>query len=161
MISERLFPISGGFNDTSGISFGVVKAGSYYWLSMLAISFGSFPYLLPFFKGPILLVHFLYLFEYLWMLVTVNNLKHMVCHESHALRIWTNGTFLTQTLLSVSNETNSVLVVGILGADWWNTDKTLLSARPETEWRRRKRKNKGCRKAFCVIRKRKKRRWMP
>ena len=42
VISESLFPFCGGFSDTSGMSFGMVKTDLYCWLSMLAIFFGSF-----------------------------------------------------------------------------------------------------------------------
>ena len=41
MISERLFPFCCGFNNTSGMSFGVVKTDLYFSVSMLASFFGS------------------------------------------------------------------------------------------------------------------------
>ena len=65
VLSERLFSFFGGFNNTSDMSFGVVKTDLYCRASMLAILFGSSSYLLPTFKGPILLVDFLYVFAYL------------------------------------------------------------------------------------------------
>ena len=47
------------------MSFGMVKTDLYCRAIMLAILFGSSSYLLPTFKGPILLVDFLYVFAYL------------------------------------------------------------------------------------------------
>ena len=65
VISERLFPFLAGFNDMSGMSFGVVRTDLYCSVTMLVILFGSSSYLLHTFKGPNLLVYFLYLFAYL------------------------------------------------------------------------------------------------
>ena len=41
VISERLLPFCGGFNDTFGMSFDEVKTDLYCCFSMLAIFFGS------------------------------------------------------------------------------------------------------------------------
>ena len=79
MISERLFPFFCGFNDTSGMSFGVVKTDLYFTVSMLASFFGSSSYLLPTFKGPMLLAYFLYLniCKMLWYCLSLTGLHRI------------------------------------------------------------------------------------
>ena len=47
---------------------------------------------------------FFVLFRMLWMLVTVNKLKHVVCHGSHTSQITTTKTLATQTFFSMFNE---------------------------------------------------------
>ena len=50
IISQRLFPFCGGFNDTYGMSFSATETDLYCWISMVAI-FWSSSYVPPIFTS--------------------------------------------------------------------------------------------------------------
>ena len=81
-------------------------------------------------------------FPMLWMLVTVNKVKHVALHGPHASQITSSKILVTQTLFRVSNEVGSILVLRLLGN---NSSKELLAVRPKL-WVERK-------EAFCATHK--------
>ena len=62
------------------------------------------------------------------MLVTVNKVKHVALHGSHASQITSSKILVTQTLFRVSNEVGSILVLHLLDS---NSLKELLAVRPK------------------------------
>ena len=62
------------------------------------------------------------------MLVTVNKIKHMALHRSHASQITSSKILVTQTLFCVSNEIGPILFSRFLGN---NSLKELLVVGPK------------------------------
>ena len=89
---------------------------------------------------------FLVFFRILWMLVTVNKLKHMwfkACHLPHASRITTLKTIFTQTSFSVSTEIGLILVTRFLAKRMIkSSQKRVLAVHPKTATRSKTRRRK-------------------
>ena len=62
------------------------------------------------------------------MLVTVNKIKHMAFHGSHASQITSSEILVTQTIFCVSNEIGPILFSRFLGN---NSLKELLAVGPK------------------------------
>ena len=62
------------------------------------------------------------------MLVTVNKIKHMALHGSHAYQITSSKLLVVQTLFCVSNEIGPILFSRFLGN---NSLKELLAVGPK------------------------------
>ena len=93
-------------------------------------------------------------FGMLWILVTVNKVKH----KPHTSQI-TSSTIATQTFFSVSNKIRPTLVTRFLGNEWWNfPKKTFGSPSKNLDKKEKENKKKKTRMAI-VIRKRNKLEW--
>ena len=81
------------------------------------------------------------------MLVTINKVKHMTLHGSHASQITSSKTLVTQTLFRVANEIDTILVSRFLG----NNSLTELLAVSPKKASGKKRSRKKTRTAIAKL----------